>query len=490
MDHALRAPTARPRLVLIALSGLLLSTAWLFPTRALAQLPLEPSGLRGGRHVGSAGAIDTRPRAVAGLGYAYTEGVLDADDRHQRGTLALAAAYAPLALLQVSLGFAARYDGHRGRDGDDRGGAFDTLLRTRHAYALTPALSIAAQTGLRFPAAESARRGLRAVSPELALLGSHALARGYALSASLGYRIDRSEKSVADPARLSTADRLAASLSRFDALLLGALLELPLGPLTGTVEWSWDVFVGDGAPRAGASPMRLRLGAQTTLKERYVPGFELGVSPSARPELASGARIEPRLWIALTLGVLLGPAARHVVAAPPPTPEPDEPAPTAALIVQVLDPAGAPLAGAEVTLGDAAPVATDASGRVSLQLPHDRTLRLGVAHEGFEPAQTELAAPGAQGELSITLARVLPEGQIKGKVRSLRGGRPIQARVQVEPLGIAVDTDARGAFAIDVPSGHYTLEITAQGHEPQTRPAQVEHHGVTILVVDLRRARR
>jgi len=485
MAHALRAPTSRAWLVLAALSGLLSTT-----TSVRAQLPLEPSGLRGGRHVGSAAAPSSVPRAVAGFGYAYTEGVLDGSDRHQRGMLELAGAYAPLALLQLSLGVAARYDAHQSeREGDDRGGAFETIVRTRHAYVPTPSLALAAQTALRFPAAESARRGLRATTPELGALATYALAARYALSGTLGYRFDRSERSVADPALLSRADRLSASLSRFDALLLGALLELPLGRLTGTLEWSWDVAVGAGAPRAAASPMRLRAAVQTTLAERYVPGLELGVSPSARPELTSGARIEPRLWLAATLGVLFGRTRQRTDAAPvPASSSPREPAP-APLVVRVLDPAGAPLAGAEVALAGKPPVTTDEAGRVTLTLPEGGATSLAVTHAGFEPSRTELSAT-PQGELSVTLARVLPEGEIKGKVRSLRGGRPVQARVKVEPLGVEVDTSASGEFVIHVPSGHYTLEISAPGHEPQRRPAQVEHLGVTILVVDLRRARR
>ena len=61
------------------------------------------------------------------------------------------------------------------------------------------------------------------------------------------------------------------------------------------------------------------------------------------------------------------------------------------------------------------------------------------------------------------------------------------ARISVSPLGKVLTTDDRGDFSIAVPPGQYTLKIEAEGYEPQERPARVEHLGVTILVIDLRK---
>jgi hypothetical protein len=489
MDHARCAPVVR----LAASLGTLLVLALASPS-ASAQLPLQVNGLRGGRYVGSAGAISSAPRAVLGAGYAYTEGVLDGSDSHQRLFSELAAAYAPWSLLQLSLGVEARYDKHRSDlTGSDSGGAFGTKLATRHAYALSEKLSLAARSAVHFPASASASRGFRAASPELGAIGSYLFARAYELSLDLGYRFDRSQRSVRDPGALSAADRLGASLSRYDAALLGALLAMPVGPITASAEWSWDVALGSGAPSALASPMRVRLAAQTRLAERYVPGVEVGLSPSARPSLDRLARIEPRLWVALSFGVVFEPAR----AAPalsltepvaPPSAEGLEPA---LLELHVLDPAGAPVAQArvDVTFGtDAQALVTNAEGIAECPLAAAQKHDLEVRGEGFEPQRSEVyGAPGRQ-VLTLTLARKLPEGEIKGTVRSLRGGKLASAHITVEPLGKSFDTDEKGDFLIVVPPGKYTLQITAPGFEPQERNAQVELLGVTILVVDLRRA--
>jgi len=500
MDQALRASTLCSRarglsstVRIAATLGTLWVLLFALPP-ASAQLPLEVNGLRGGRHVGSAAALDSAPRAVLGLGYAYTEGVLDDGDSHQRLFGELAAGYAPWRFLQFSLGLDARYDRHSGDSGNDSGGAFGTQLATRHAFAIDPAFSLAARTKLRFPASATVSRGFRSVTPELGAIASYVFGRAYELSLDVGYRFDRSEESVASPAALSRADLLAASISRYDAALVGALFALPLGPVTASAEWSWDVAVGSGAPSALASPMRVRVAAQTRLAQRYVPGVELGLSPSARPSVDRPARIEPRLWFALSMGVLFerahqsGPAQRAGQSEPSVGDAPLEPA---VLELHVVDPAGVAVSRASIDLdldGETQHAVSAADGTASLPLTAEQTYILRVTSDGFEAHEARIEGAGGRQTLTVTLARVLPEGEIKGSVRGLRGGKPVRARITVSPTGTQVDTNERGEFVIGVPPGQYTLEISAPGYEPQQRSAQVERLGVTILVVDLRRA--
>ena len=487
MDQALRAPIVR----LAASLGTLLVLMLALPT-ASAQLPLQVNGLRGGRYVGSAGSISSAPRAVLGLGYAHTEGVLDGSDSHQRLFGDVAAAYAPWSALQLSLGVDARYDKHSSAvTGSDSGGAFGTRLATRHAFALTKELALAARTAVYFPASASATRGFRAASPEFGAIGSYLFAPSYELSLDLGYRVDRSIHGVRDPSALSVADRLGAQLSKYDAALLGALFSMPVGPVTASAEWSWDVAVGSGAPSALASPMRVRLAAQTRVAERYVPGFEVGVSPSARPSLDRLARIEPRLWVALSMGFVFEPKREPVKPLAAPAALPEEASEPGSLELKVLDPAGEAIAGAQVVVsleGQSQMQATDSAGTAIFGLTPDRSATLRIESEGFEPHQADVVGTHGRQTLSVTLSRKLPEGEIKGTVRSLRGGKLTRAHITVEPLGKSVDTDEKGDFLIAVPPGQYTLQITAPGHEPQERNAQVERLGVTILVVDLRRA--
>jgi len=426
------------------------------------------------------------------MGYAYTEGVIDGSDTHQRLFGEISGGYAPWRYLQLSLGLDARYDSHSGDMGSDSGGAFGTQIATRHAFQVTRDLSLAARTKLRFPAASSISRGFKAVSPEFGAIASYLFRKHRELSLDLGYRFDRSEHSVADPESLSSADLLAASISRYNAALLGALFALPIGPVTASAEWSWEIALGSGAPDPLASPMRVRLAAQMRMAERYVPGVELGVSPSARPSLDRLARIEPRLWLALTFGVVFERARPvHTETVAPTLQITDVEREDALLDVRVVDPADVAVAGASVELSSAdsqASFSTGDDGALALTLTPGAEHQLTVTGDGFEPQQIAVQGVRGRQKLTLTLVRHLPEGEIKGNVRSLRGGKPVRARITVGPIGKTIDTDEKGDFVIGVPPGQYTLEITAPGHETQQRSATVERLGVTIVVVDLRRA--
>jgi hypothetical protein len=494
MDQALRAPRGRTA---AGLGTLLVGTLAFFLGlgRASAQLPMDVQGLRGGRYVGSAAPVERDPRAILGLGYAFTESVLSGDgtDKHHRMYGEAAAAWAPWRYLQVSLGFDARYDKHSGLDGADSGGALSTAIATRHAFQLGDHWAIGARTALRFPPAEDIGLGLKGVSPELGAIASYLLAPSQELTLNVGYRFDRSLEAVEFPDRLRPGDRVALQISQYDALLLGLLYAMPIGPVVASAEWSWDVATGSGAPSAIDSPMRVRLGAQMKIKERFLPGVELGVSPSGRPTLDERrVRIEPRMWFALTCGIRFAASKREVAlpAAVQPAVEETKLEPSV-LEVKVRDPSGAPVAGASVQLaveGDRKEATASEDGAVELELRPTREHTLSVSASGFQPQTVMVQGNAGRQSIEVSLARVLPEGEIKGNVRSLRGGQPVKARITIAPLGTVVNSDDKGNFVVDVPPGQYTLEIEAQGYEPQTRAAQVERLGVTIIVVDLRRA--
>jgi hypothetical protein len=181
----------------------------------------------------------------------------------------------------------------------------------------------------------------------------------------------------------------------------------------------------------------------------------------------------------------------HPSAAPPTSELPDDGREKALLDVRVVDPAGAAVDGASVLLTSAESresFTTGDDGALVLTLTPGREHQLTVTGEGFEPQQVAVQGVSGRQTLTMTLLRHLPEGEIKGNVRSLRGGLPVRARITVGPIGKTIDTDEKGDFVIGVPPGQYTLEIVAPGHETQQRSATVERLGVTIVVVDLRRA--
>jgi hypothetical protein len=239
--------------------------------------------------------------------------------------------------------------------------------------------------------------------------------------------------------------------------------------------------------------MRLRAALQRVVGEHFVPGVELGFHIGGRPELAAQGRIEPRFWAALTLGMTFLDPSRDSQADQQATELRPPPAPAAKrgeMWVQVSSPDAAPIAGAtvEMRVGEQVESATtDAEGRARFEADYGEDLRFSARSEGTHPAEVAAVLTSPRQELFVTLKRALPEGEIKGRVRSLRGG-PLKSRVEVVNTGLVTETEDDGTFRIVVPPGDYVLRISADGHEPQERNAQVERLGVTILVVDLRRS--
>jgi hypothetical protein len=452
---------------------------------------VAPDGLPGGQHVPSAFAAGDKGAALVSLELAHTEALASGANSHERVQASVAAGVMFRRWLALSAALTGRYDIHHGGPESDGGLATSTRIATRHSFDLGPKSALGLATGLAFPAADSLSRGLKALSPEASLVGSHALFPRGELSLKAGYRHDRSQHAVAEPFALSADDRLAAQLASYDTALLGALLAGRAGKLAWSLEWSWDVGVGSGAPEPLASPMRVELAAQALLRERVLVGGHLGASPSSRPAFSELVRIEPRFWLGVSCGLTFGREPSRPQAAPARATQSE----TTALAqrqsaeLRVLDADGRPVADARIRVGDRADERTvDAEGRAVFEGPAGDVLMLHVTAEGFQPGDVELVLEAGETRV-VTLERKLPEGEIKGSVRSLRGG-PLVATITVMELERSVTSAADGTFRVDVPPGSYTVRISAEGHEAQERPVRVEQLGVAILVIDLRRSSR
>lgn len=451
-----------------------------------ADVLTSPNGLSGGRYVGSAIPGPNAVRAVGSLGYGFTESVLDGgNDRHHRIALELAAAWVARPWFQIALAGEVRFDKHApDLEGKDQGWLGTSSIATRHAFQVGKTTALALAPRVLLPSATKPR----ATSVEIAALASQRLPHDLALSLSLGYRIDRSRFAVQGEGELVPQQRLAAGFSDHNAYLLGLLLAAPFAPYQLGVEWSWDIAAG-GSPKAWQSPMRLRAALQRQVGERWLPGLELGVDTSVRPELVGYTRIEPRVWARVNVAVRLDKAVRTQVRVPryvAPAQEAGKAVPAAPQTqrLELTDEAGEPIAGASVSAGDRE-YTSDQRGQV--QLPADLE-QVTIEAPGYEPHVQSLT-PGFAGTQRVSLGAPRPGSEIKGVVRNL-ASQPLVARIELLPVGAKVTSDREGQFVIRVAPGDYTLRISAEGYESQERPAQVEPSGVTIIVVDMKRARK
>jgi hypothetical protein len=445
--------------------------------------------------VGVLSAMRAPVAATAQLGYGLTESVIGSDDAHHRAGAQVAASFALRPWIAVAGRFDGRLDTHDG-DPDDDGAGFvaQSQLRVRSSLplALGHGLRLGAEAGLRFPGASDIERGLSSTSAELQALCTFApQGADLWLAGLLGFRLDRARHGVEDPSRLGLSDRVALGASDSNALLFGVALSRRLGTFDLLGEWSWDVQVGDMAPAPLQSPMRVTAGA------RYFPTRALhvqllaGVSPSARPDVSATGPlylIEPRVWVGAGIGLYFSgaPSAPR----PQPAPAPGQPPPVGAVHGRVIDSAGgAPLARVAIEVAGRTPLATDARGGFMIDGLAPGEVELRASAPGFREARARVnVTAGRAAQVDIALERELPDGQIRGSVRGF-DGKPLPARIRVEPLGAQLQLDAEGNFELDVAPGEYRIVISAPGYQTQERPALVEHNGVTVILVELSRER-
>jgi hypothetical protein len=317
-----------------------------------------------------------------------------------------------------------------------------------------------------------------------------------------GFRYDRRSSALLTAAEYRAGDRLALGASAFHALPIGVGGDVRWGPALLVAELSADILLGARSPGLSESPWRLSAGARHQLTDTLALTWLAEAALSARP--ASGASdplapIEPRfqtlLGIAYQLlnweapGVRAAPPAP--VVPPPPAPVAAAPLPDASLQVNVTTSDGYPLSDATVEL--------ERDGR-TLLVPHLnlQSYRLAEAAAGsatlrvsaprLKPhSQVVRLEPGAALVVEVQLAPAPPSGQLQGLVRTI-GGRPLRAKIRVEPLGLELSADDAGAFLVDVAPGKYVVVIEAAGHESQRRSVQVRPDGVVVLNADLSKA--
>jgi hypothetical protein len=480
--------------------------------RAAAALAYRPELVRADAHATGSGTnalpgVDTVPllaqpgaplTANATLGYGYTEAVLDAGDAHHRALTRLALGYAALPWLALAARLDGRFDAHSGAGGGDSGFVAHSQLLARGMLAVSSRAHVGAEAAVRFPGASDPVRGLSATSGDLrALLGITIPDAALSLGSAFGFRLDRARHGVEDPARLSLHDRVGLGAAGSNAVLLGVAVERRFASFALLGEWSWDLHVGDAAPDALASPMRLSAGARLFANDALQVQLLAGVSPSDRPELtASGPLqvVEPRFWITSTVSFYFNatPTAMPSPTAPPPVaPPPAAPAPVYGMIAgRALDAAGsAPLSGVSIAVDGRDAVLTDAEGRFAIDQLPEGVLELRVSAPGFRAVGARASViAGETAELDVALERELPEGQLHGTVRGFDGA-PLVARIHVKPIGAVVESAQDGSFELDVAPGMYRVVISAPGYRSQERPVVVEHNGVTVIVVELSAAR-
>jgi Carboxypeptidase regulatory-like domain len=434
---------------------------------------------------------------VSGLaGYGYQGAVVAESDQHHRAAFDVAASFRPLDWLAIAAVISARYDRHVDTGASDESGwVDDPQLAARASGQIGEALWLAGQAGVWVPGRDAP--SLDAASLDVLGLASWAPGR-LALGAQAGFRFDRSDEAIDQPGELTPSDRLALGVSESHAVLLGLGASLRTGATEWVGEWSWDLLVGERAPAARRSPMRVAAGVRRqvsqTLELQLALEYSLARSPGAMDDALFP--VEPRVQALAGITFQPGRERQHERLAVRPARARSEFDSLArpSITIAVVGPDRRPVAGADVVLlpsdGSAGRVRmgrTDTAGRANFDDVDEGLTRVRITRPGLRTSTHLIEVePGQPGAFRFALAAAPRPAQLRGVVRSW-SGRPLAAELTVFPAGVRTRCDARGEFEIDLPPGDYQVSVRAPGYRAQRRRVHIERDGVTILNVDLGR---
>ena len=468
-----------------------------------APQPLGDGSMPGGLTAPSALTLSAGTFSVGVLGgYGFRNTLLSADHEMTRGIGDLAFGFAITDLLSVALSFDGRYDKHTGvaPAGDD-GYVGDPHLLVRAGRRFGK-ITAGGQLDVWVPGKDAPSVAVSATSVGARGLLSLAAGPGIA-SFSAGFRFDNSEKSVADPAKLSVEDRVSLGVSEFHALLASAHYTLPVAAKTFVgMEASGDIFVGSGAPgsilRIGATG-GIHLTPQWQLfafvRGAKVPGIDYSDAMAGNIVLVP---YEPvftgGLGLAGTFGRSKGRGS--ILTTPQRTIEVEI---IADLEGKVVDDSGKPVAGAKVTVK----LKTTARTAASDEKGEWRLDKLPIGKLGDEAAAEITCELGGKKPKSITLVLqkgtnpieactldpLLPPTTFKAVVRAGGSGKAlVGATIKLEPGGLTGKTDADGLVSIDnVPAGTYQVTASMPGYKDQTLETVLESNLVGVKNFELRK---
>jgi len=175
----------------------------------------------------------------------------------------------------------------------------------------------------------------------------------------------------------------------------------------------------------------------------------------------------PKLILILSMAISIGCAKKEEVT----------PTPTGgSIIVGVVKSEGKPLEGVTVSieaLGVSSRTGSDGSFKMTDLV--EGAYKVSFEKEGYVKKEVEVTV-GAEGTVNIGEIELELSGSIEGiaKIEGEEVHKGIKVRV-IELEGLEVETDSEGRYVITgIPSGSYTLELSAPGFDPKRINVDVE----------------
>ncbi|MFP2931625.1 OmpA family protein [Pyxidicoccus sp. 3LG] len=312
-----------------------------------------------------------------------------------------------------------------------------------------------------------------------------------------------------DPAEgtpLTASEEFALGYNRYNRLTVGVGVEAPLPGVTPFLEYGLAYPLGvDGMLAApdgqtlsagSAAPQVLGVGARVTAIRdlTLTAAAEFGMHRRVGLGVATTPPFNLFVGASYTVDVAGRPTPVRVVEKVPERPLVVEaPAPKPARVEGVVVDARTrqPVSGVIVVVVGATlpPVATaQDTGRFLTHEVAGGPVKLSVRKEGYRTAERDLVLqPGERASVEVALQADPRPSRVAFAVTSRK--RPVGATLTLRSAGGSprkVDvTEAGGPARLDLPAGHYGVDVVAPGHLAQTREMEVAEGAGLELAFDL-----
>ncbi|MBI5547349.1 MAG: OmpA family protein [Deltaproteobacteria bacterium] len=448
---------------------------------------------------------------ISVLGEYFTQAdfpVLNARNTRSSGTLALD--YTILKYVEAYLSYAASANTNNRASPPLMQAQGDIRLGVKGSLEAFKGFKIGADvTGIAFPGigAQEVRDYAFGVAPKLLVSFD---ARRYSakvplrLHVNLGVIIDSTGELISSSHTTTPAEEFALGLNKYNRLSFGAGIEVPLPWVTPFVEYGFgyplgtENLVGPDLKAVSATesmPQVLGIGLKLTAVKDFTltAACEIGLARY----VAMGIPATPPYNIGIGFAYAFDPLAKGTskMVEKTVTVEKKVEVATAAPVYtgrvggQVLDAeTKQPIAGAVVAMSGTGlpPVASDVDGGkfLSHELPAGK-VALTFARDGYRPAAMEAAVEA--GKLTPLQAFLVREVKLATiKVSLVSGKQKAGGKVTLAgPKSAEVSVAPGELGAIDLPKGHYTATVDAEGFLSKIQEFDVPETGHVTLSIEL-----
>ncbi|MBL9037478.1 MAG: OmpA family protein [Archangium sp.] len=298
--------------------------------------------------------------------------------------------------------------------------------------------------------------------------------------------------------RLNASEEFALGINHYSRFNFGLGIDVPLPVVTPLIEYSLAAPLGvpstglvgpDGAAVQADAAMQQRLGLGlkiTAFKDiTILSGVNIGLARSVALGIPATAPWNFFLGASFAIDPFQRGETKLVETVRERKVETASTAKVQRVQGTVVDSAKKPIAGAIIAIAGLAPSATDGSGRFTTLEVKELKAKVMFTRDGYKPTERDVSFDTSP----IATIDVTMEDDVKKAVLELTATaakKPVKASFEVKgSIEARAQSDDGAPKQVEVLSGTYTVNVTAEGFLAQTREVQVSPGGTMSVAFEL-----